>query len=320
MGAAQRRAFWGLVIIGLVAFVVFLPLFRYAVDNPDMFSYRTLTRIGSIERPLPGPVWQIFLQNLWNASIMFFWSNGGTWVHSVALRPALDVVSASLYAIGVIALLWRYIRQRHWVDLFLLVSIPILLLPSILSLAFPDENPSLNRTTGAWVPVFVIIGLSLDSILASLRRRLGQPAGWITAGSLGILLVSWSAAQNYDLVFNQYARQYQLASWNTTEVGHVIRSFADSIGTPNTAWVVGYPHWVDTRLVGINAGYPRLDYAIWPDQLESTLEVPGTKLFILKPEDAEGLDLLRALYPAGQLRNYNSRVENKDFRLYVVPP
>ncbi len=174
MGAAQRRAFWGLVIIGLVSFVVFLPLFRYAVDNPDMFSYRTLTRVGSIERPLPGPVWQIFLQNLWNASIMFFWSNGGTWVHSVALRPALDVVSASLYAIGVIALLWRYIRQRHWVDLFLLVSIPILLLPSILSLAFPDENPSLNRTTGAWVPVFVIIGLSLDSILASLRRRLRQ--------------------------------------------------------------------------------------------------------------------------------------------------
>ncbi len=104
-------------------------------------------------------------------------------------------------------------------------------------------------------------------------------------------MVSWSAAQNYDLVFNQYARQYQLASWNTTEVGHVIRSFADSIGTPNTAWVVGYPHWVDTRLVGINAGYPRLDYAIWPDQLESTLEVAGTKLFILKPEDAEGLDL-----------------------------
>jgi hypothetical protein len=250
---------------------------------------------------------------------MFFWSNGGTWVHSVALRPALDVVSASLYGLGIVALLWRYLRRRNWADLFLLVSIPILLMPSILSLAFPEENPSLNRTTGAWVPVFVIAGLAFDSLLASLRR-LRAPQGWAAAGSIGLLLVAWSAAQNYDLVFNQYARQYELASWNTTEVGHVVRAYADSIGTPNTVWVVGFPHWVDTRLVGINAGYPRLDYAIWPDQLETTLDVAGTKLFILKPEDQEGLNMLRSLYPGGQLRNYNSRVENKDFRLYLVPP
>jgi len=35
----------------------------------------------------------------------------------------------------------RYIRKRDWVDLFLLVSIPLLMMPSILSLAFPEENP-----------------------------------------------------------------------------------------------------------------------------------------------------------------------------------
>ncbi len=315
-----RRGFWGLVIIVLVSFAIFLPLFRYAIDNPEMFSYRTMTRIAPLERPLDGPAWQIFLQNLWKASIMFFWSNGTTWVHSVTLRPALDVVSAALYALGVFALLWRYVRQRHWVDLFLLVSIPLLLMPSIISLAFPDENPSLNRTTGAWVPVFVIAGLALDGILAGLQRRLGAPAGKVAAMGIAAMLVGWSATQNYDLVFNQYARQYQLSSWNTTEVGHVVRAFADSVGTKNTAWVVGFPHWVDTRLVGINAGYPRLDNAIWPDQLETTLELAGPKLFILKPEHQEAIDLLRALYPAGQLRNYNSRVEGKDFRLYLVPP
>ena len=34
-----------------------------------------------------------------------------------------------------------------------LLSIPLLMLPSILSLAFPDENPALNRAAGDLTPV-----------------------------------------------------------------------------------------------------------------------------------------------------------------------
>ena len=50
----RKPAFWGLVALGLVALVVFLPLLRYALENPDMFSYRSFTRLGSVEQPTAG--------------------------------------------------------------------------------------------------------------------------------------------------------------------------------------------------------------------------------------------------------------------------
>ena len=79
---------------------------------------------------------------------MFNIDDGEIWVHSVPHRPALDTVSAALFLLGVVLILIRYIRNRHWLDLFLLISIPLLLMPSILSLAFPGENPALNRAGG----------------------------------------------------------------------------------------------------------------------------------------------------------------------------
>ena len=50
----------GLIIVILISVVVFLPLFRYSVEHPDLFYYRALTRVGSLERPLPGSPVNIF--------------------------------------------------------------------------------------------------------------------------------------------------------------------------------------------------------------------------------------------------------------------
>ena len=155
----RKPAFWGLVALGLVALVVFLPLLRYALENPDMFSYRSFTRLGSVEQPLPGFAGAIFLQNLWRAVTMFAWDDGEIWVHSVTHRPALDVISAAFFYLGVLLVSLRYLRQRNWLDIFLILCVPLLMMPSILSLAFPAENPALNRMGGAIIPVFLIVGL-----------------------------------------------------------------------------------------------------------------------------------------------------------------
>ena len=103
-------------------------------------------------------------------------------------------------------------------------------------------------------------------------------------------------------------------------MGEVIRSFAASVGSTDTAWVLAFPYWVDTRLVGVNAGVPVKDYAIWPDQLADTATEPRAKLFLVKPEDTAGLEALRKLYPLGVSTTYVSQVENHDFLLYFVPP
>jgi len=316
----RQQAVWYFMVLALVALIVFLPLGRFALENPEIFNYRTMTRVGNIEQPLPGPAWQIFLKNLGNALLMFHWNNGETWVHSIVYRPALDVISAAFLFLGSILLILRYRQEKNWIDLFLLVSVPLLMLPSILSLAFPNENPSLNRAGGALVPVFIIVGFGFDHIVTSIRSRLREGWGKKLAVGLAALLIVLSASQNYDLVFNQYYRQFLYSSWNTTELGGVIRAFDDSIGSPDSAWVVAYPHWVDTRLVGINAGYPVRDFGILPENLEDTVETPDAKLFLLKPEDEDAIQALKLYYPQGTLSKYTSKVESKDFLMYFVPP
>ena len=316
---ARKQALGWLVLTGSTSLVIFLPLLRYWLSNPYMFSYRAMTRLSGVEQPLTGPAWQIFLKNTWNALIMFFWDNGEIWVHSVVDRPALGVVSAVLFFCGVVLLIVRYLRKRDWLDIFWLVSIPLLMMPSILSLAFPAENPSLNRTGGAIVPVFLIVGLSLDGLMTGLESSLALPWGRRIALGLVAVFLILSIQQNYDLVFHQYKEQFDRSSWNTTELGAVIRQFADTIGSEDSAWVIPYPYWVDTRLVAFNAGVPLKDYGLWADQLETTRDVPGNKLFLFKPEDDEALESLQELYPEGFLSLYKSEFEGKDFSIYLVP-
>jgi hypothetical protein len=205
-------------------------------------------------------------------------------------------------------------------DIFWLISIPLLMMPSILSLAFPAENPSLNRTGAAIVPVFLIVSLTFDGFITGLRASLKIPLGKaITFGLVAVLLLI-SINQNYDLVFKQFKTQFDNASWNTSELGAVIRQFADTAGDEESAWVIPYPHWVDTRLVGINAGMGVYDFALWADRLEETLDNDGAKLFLLKPEDTEAMMRLRGLYPTGSLAEYETEIIGKSFYIYTVPP
>jgi 4-amino-4-deoxy-L-arabinose transferase-like glycosyltransferase len=307
------------LILVLASFLVFLPLFRYAIENPDMFSYRALTRLTGDEQPLPAPAWQIFASNTFKAMAMFNYDDGEIWVHSVPHRPALDVVSAVLFVFGYVFLFVRYLRKRDWLDLFLFLAVPMLLMPSILSLAFPGENPSLNRTGAAGVVVFVITALALDGLYTALQGARGASGRKGFATSVVIVLLLVSTLQNYNLVFNEFATQFMKGAWNTSDMGNVIRSFVAGGNDPNNAFVVPFPYWVDTRLVGIQAGYPDKDYAINRDDLPQTESLPGSKLFIVKEDDKDTLDALRKLYPVAMLGHFTNPFEGKNFWIYTVP-
>lgn len=311
----RTQAIWGLFALGVIALIVFTPLLKYMTEHPEMVLYRAMTRVGNLEQPLPGPAWQIFLRNLWNSLTMFAWDNGEVWPISVPHRPVLDVVSSVLFHLGVVLLIIRYIRQRHWFDIFTLISIPLLMMPSILSLAFPSENPSLNRSGAAIIPVFLVVGLAMDGFLTALESQWNRRSVWV----IGIILLAWACLQNYDLVFNQYRKQYDLAAWNTTEMGEVVHSFAVLTGSSETAWLVGYPYWVDSRLVMINAGFPMRDNAIWPQGFPDTLADARAKLFLINMNDTADIEALKILYPQGHLSEYESKYEGKNFMLFLVP-
>ena len=321
-GTRRQWIVW-LAMVGLTSMFVFLPLLRYWYDEPQVFGFRAFTRLSNVEQPLPAPAFEIFLSNTWNALKMFNVDDGEIWVHSVPHRPALDTVSAALFLIGVVLIFIRYIRNRHWLDLFLLISIPLLLMPSILSLAFPGENPALNRAGGAYIPAFIIAAMALDGLLTSFGLGLIRTVlMWIVAG----VLLYASAAQNYDLVFNQYYTLFRGSSWNTSDIGKVIKEFEQTYGTTENMWVVPFQHWVDTRLPAVWAGIPDRDLAMWRENLPGTVELTGPKLFVVKADvedpngnDQESLDVLEELYPNGQLRMFDSDVPGHDFWIFLVP-
>ena len=314
---SHQQALWWLVLVVVTSLLIFLPLLRYWMAYPDNFGYRALTRLTSAESALPGPVWQIFLSNLYKALLMFNWDNGSIWVHSLPARPALDVVTGALFVIGIFLLVVRYVRQRDWRDLFLLISIPILLMPSILSLAFPAENPSLNRTGGAAVAVFIVSALALDGFVSSL----GGARNWkriFIAYTLTGLLFAMSAFQNYDLVFNKFDTNFKQNAWNTSEMGGLIRVFRENYGQTDSVWIVPFPYWVDTRLPGVWLGIPNRDFALWPQNFAETLTVTGPKMILYRVDDLETENSLKQLYPNGVFTRYTSSYADKDFMVLMV--
>jgi hypothetical protein len=299
-----ENALFGTIMMGIISTIVAIPLIR----------------LGEVERPFPGNPFIIFLDNLKNAMLMFGVNDGNTWLHSITYRPALDVITAALFYLGMVLLIVRYVQKRNWLDIFLVLSVPILMLPSILSIAFPEENPVLNRTAGAIIPVYLIIALCLDGLLTAIERMIQGRLGKVIAFLIAAVLIFSSARQNYDFLFNTYEKNYLESSGNTSEMGHVIRGFADSVGTPDTAWVVGYPYWVDTRLVSIEAGFPIKDYAIWPQNFEETKFLDGPKLFILNTQDKEDLNTLLTIYPTAKVTTFTSKAPGRDFLIMLVGP
>ncbi len=320
---AQKDSVIWLVLVGLVSVFIFVPLLRYWVDNPSEFGFRAMTRLTSAETSINDPILNIFFSNLWNALKMFNFDDGEIWVHSVTHRPALDVISAALFVIGVVLVLVRYIRNRHWLDLFLLVSIPLLMMPSILSLAYPHENPALNRASGAYIPAFILGAMALDGLVTAIG--LEKRRAIVSWGLMGILLLV-SARQNYDLVFHQYYESFRGGSWNSSDMGKIMKEFGQTYGRTNTVWIVPFPFWVDTRLPAVWAGIPNRDMAMWRDDLPLTVESAGPKLFMVKANledpttnDQETLNVLQSIYPNGQLRLFDSDMPGHDFWIFFVP-
>lgn len=310
----QQAVFWFLIVV-IVSLFVFSPLLRYWISRPDLFGYRALSRLSDIESPLPGPAWQIFLSNLYNGLLMFNWDDGSIGTHSVTHRPALDLISAALFLLGIAFLIVRYFRQRDWRDMVLLTSIPVLIMPSVLSLAFPGENPALNRAAGASVTVFLIGALALDGFVSSFGAELRRK---VIAFSMVAVMFTGIAYFNYDLTINKWGSSFSLSSWNTAEMGQVVSDFRDKYGQTNTVWIVPFPFWVDTRLPGVWAGIPNRDFAMFQDHLSDSLNFPAPKMFMYWNVDTETERILKELYPNGEVTRYTSAFPGKDFYIFLV--
>lgn len=337
----------------LVSFVVFVPLFGFALQYPEDFWRRTSGRLlgddiiqttdesgqivqrsASIEERLQAfnQNFPILTNNIRNALLMFNWKGDVAWINAAPNRPAMDMFTGTLFILGLAAWLARMIRRRDVFDWLVPLALVILLLPSALSIAYPVENPSHTRTSGALPEAYLIAALPFALIVMSIIRLVRGNTGRIAAGAFVVLVILGAYSINSSLYFGVYRDSYLDSSLPYSEAGRILRGFAESDGSYGNAYMIAYPYWWDHRAIGIEAGLTD-----WPNGVISSRDIPGFLVLAYQKTDRyrfdPNLDILffyaaqddatqmrlEQLFPQGHWQLRTSYQGDDDYKLYRVP-
>jgi len=346
--------FAALVVMALAAFV---PLLGFSLDSsvqgPELFWLRASGRLFGDDviqttdeqgNPVSRPPtledrWNAFNQNLpvlvsniRNALLMFNWKGDIAWINGVPNYPEMDVYTGSLFIIGLGAWLVLMVRRRDVVQWLVPIALLIMLMPSALSIAFPGENPSATRTSGALPFAYLIAALPLTLWVEQSLRIGNHWIGRALAASSIIFIAGGAFMLNTTLYFNDYYASYAASSLPYSEGGRFLRGFAESDGSYGNAFLIGYPSWWDVRALGIEAG--RIDWAngiVTRDQLPMVLlqalqrtdsyrfDPNKDIIFFYSINDVDTQTQLMMWFPNGRDQTIVSYQAGDDFRVYRVP-
>lgn len=309
-------------IAAVAAVLTLMPLMRYGVDNPDQLLYRAATRLSNVEREIQGDPAAIFLNNLKNVLLMFNYTRDEVWVANLPDRPAMDELLGGLLVTGAAAAVGLSIKQRAPWPALLLGAGVLMLIPSALSIAFPRENPSVVRTGGA-LPMLMIVcaigpGLLLDALPAGRRRIVADLLGYGLVSVICLAVV----AVNYQRVFVDYPAQYCPRAQNASDIAREMDAWVAQGNDRRNAYIVGYPHWVDSRAVGVWIGDITFPNTVGAQvgRLDAAAVDLGSRpgWFALNVNDAESLRALQARYPEGTTRLVAGSQCNKPFVVFTT--
>ncbi len=316
--ALDPKTWYNGLLSGTLALLVFLPLLRYWHDDPKMFWYRSFSRVATKKMTL-GEMWHVFWSNVWNALRMFNWRGDVVWVNTVSLSPVLGAVTGGLFILGGVYLLWMLILHGERRSAYVIVTFLVMLLPSILSLSFPIENPSVVRAGGDVLAVAMMVALPLSLAMKAWKRALGRMWGSWTAVILALTLWAIAIGGSYKWYFRVYDLQYRKSAWNSTEMAKVLGGFANSVSDYKHIYIKAWPYWVDTRTVGINLGNAHWNNVLMKiEEARAHVSDPKPKMYLLDIHDAKSLKYLEQLYPKGHHYVYHSRTPTRDFVVFWV--
>lgn len=348
------RTVWNFITLVVIALVVFTPLLGFSLQYPEDFWRRTQGRLlgddliqttneqGELIQRVPTlqerlDAFQknipLLMSNFRNALLMYNWKGDVAWINGAPNRPAMDVVTGTLFIIGLAAWSVRMARRRDVADWLIPPMLLVMMLPSALSIAYPIENPSATRMSGTLPPAYLLAALPLALIvqlaMRVLRGRLGQVVGM---GMAAIAVLSAYSA-NQITYFIDYREAYLVsAPAPYTQAGRFLRGFAESGGSYGNAFMVAFPFWWDHRALGIEGG--ALD---WPNGIVARDQIPiflydafqrvgkyaldpnRDLLFFFAPADGETLAALQNWFPTGYAQREQSYMPGDDFMVFRVP-
>lgn len=301
------------LLIASTAVLTALPLLHYMAEHPDLFWYRAATRAGSVERSIGAEPLALFARNLWNMLLAFDWKGASTWVVVRQYDPFLDAVTASFWIAGIVLLAAQIIRgSLRWA--LVAVGLFVLTLPSTLSLAFPEENPSINRSGTAIPAVFVVASLA---VVALLPRRRGAMQ---IAASVGLsVLLLFSVALNFRQYFVDFHDSYDRSEHHAIPMARVLDGYRKQ-GVPLRQMYLLYSDfWVDGRNIAFELGDPSWSSTQILPTGEMPPPTPARPLVFLHTPGAPILAELKRTYPGGNERVVLETFSDRNFAVYYVP-
>ena len=316
---ARRTLVSGLIAL-IMTLLVLMPLLRYGFDQPDQLFYRSATRLTGVEQPIDGSPPLIFLDNLRRVLLMFNLTHDNVWVANLNDRPALDPLLGALLVLGTGLALGLSLRSGNPWPALLLLSAVLMLIPSALSIAFPRENPSVVRTGGAMPAVLILCALGPGLLLES-ARQLARP--WLRGAALvGVIALALTIGLiNRERVFTIYPAQYCSRAQNASDIAYELQRFIAQGGARQQAWLIGFPHWVDTRAVGVWLGDSSFSNTVLGADAAIQINLGGQPgWFALNIDDLVTLRALQARYPSGTATTFKgSLCDGREFIVFTVP-
>lgn len=302
---------FGLVII--TALLVFVPLGTFAITHSWAFWNRSAWYL----KDPAGFVPLIYFNNLKNALLMFNWRGDFMPLTTLPYQPVLDPIIGGLFVLGVASAIQRIMRKEESL-IFALILLGIsALLPSVLAINYPDENPSVVRTSCAIPIVFTLaalpIGIWTENI--SVKHHEKHLKAVICVGFF--CLIGSLIAMNGRRVFVDYPQAYRTVALNTSEVAHAIRCFDEVIGDRENVYIIAGPGWIDSDALAFELRLP-----IWQNTLENASMISSKpnspQMYILHLGNKTDLHILQSLFPMGWMHTYVSQY-SQDFLVYIVP-
>ncbi|MEA3408133.1 MAG: glycosyltransferase family 39 protein [Chloroflexota bacterium] len=185
LGADRQRfadRVWKLLLAGLAAVVVFLPLALYFLRHWSYFWERA-DQVLVFSHYSGWEAWRIIAQNLLRTLGGFVVKGDPRWNFNMPGRPVFSPLLAPFFVLGVIKSLWRWRDLRYGL---LIIWLLVMCMPAVLT---HGEMPQSQRMSGIIPGVYALAALGMVTASDYLHRRLeGRAHLWVSV-ALALLVV-----------------------------------------------------------------------------------------------------------------------------------
>ncbi len=327
-----------LAVLFFVSAMVLLPMLHYMLDQPQTYWQQVSMHLSghdtvgehSLEIFNHDNV-AVFLNNVKTVFLSFNWSGDGDWIHAVNRQPATDLYTGTFLVLGLAALVFRMVASGDMALRIIPLILFFTLLPGMLSLHIAWALPDNTRMSGAIPVIYFVAALPIAHIAFRFLKYFPGRFGRIAAAIFCGVVLSLAAARNRDVYFEDFAHGYVDFSQPYSELGAVIKGFADSDGVYANAFVIER-HWNYHRAIALETGAdPRIAHrTIREGEIPSYIRAAKDKdgpyqlkadhdlLFIYKADNETLSAQLATWFPTGR-ELLRQAYDGKSYALFRVP-